>query len=143
MIKNTQIVKKIFFNSLGDERGDLFAIESGKEAPFEIKRVYYITNTKKNDQRGFHAHRNLKQVIICVKGSCKFIVDDGAQKEEINLNRPDEGLLIGNFIWREMHDFSEDCVLLVLASEHYDPSDYIHDYRQFQIEKETVKILNN
>ena len=65
MIKNTQIVKKIFFNSLGDERGDLFAIESGKEAPFEIKRVYYITNTKKNDQRGFHAHRNLKQVIIC------------------------------------------------------------------------------
>jgi len=119
------------FKTLGDDRGSLIAIEEGYNAPFEIKRVYYIFDTKKGVQRGFHAHINLKQMAIAVKGSCTFVIDNGKKKEEITLDTPNNGLLIEGLIWREMKDFSEDCVLLVLASEHYDESDYIRDYDNF------------
>ena len=119
------------FKTLGDDRGSLIAIEEGYNAPFEIKRVYYIFDTKKGVERGFHAHKNLKQMCIAVKGSCTFIVDNGNKKEEILLDSPNKGLLIEGLIWREMKNFSEDCVLLVLASEYYDESDYIRDYDEF------------
>lgn len=119
------------FPSLGDDRGSLVALEAKKTVPFDIQRVYYIFGTKANVARGFHAHHNLKQVAICVTGRCRMVLDDGKTREEIWLDSPTKGLLIGDLIWREMHDFSEDCVLLVLANEHYDETDYIRDYDDF------------
>jgi len=125
------------FQTLGDDRGSLIAIEEGYNAPFEIKRVYYIFDTKEGVERGFHAHINLKQMAIVVKGSCTFVIDDGSKREEVELNSPNTGLLIEGLIWREMKDFSQDCVLVVLASEHYDESDYIRDYQKF------IDVVNN
>ena len=115
----------------GDERGSLIALEENYNTPFAIKRVYYIFGTKEGVRRGFHAHKELKQLAICVSGSCKFHLDDGKEKKEVLLESPDRGLLIEGLIWREMYDFSPDCVLLVLASEYYDESDYIRDYDDF------------
>ncbi|MDY0117317.1 MAG: FdtA/QdtA family cupin domain-containing protein [Sulfurimonadaceae bacterium] len=123
--------KLLNFKTLGDERGSLIAIEEGYNAPFDIKRVYYIFDTKQGVERGFHAHINLEQIAIVVKGSCTFVLDDGAKREEIKLNSPNQGLHIKGLIWREMKDFTPDCVLVVLASEHYDESDYIRDYDKF------------
>ncbi len=119
------------FGIKGDERGSLIAIEQGHNAPFEIKRVYYIFDTKDGVERGFHAHINLKQICIALKGSCTFVLDDGYKREEIKLDNPNQGLFIEGLIWREMKNFSPDCVLLVIASEHYDESDYIRDYDKF------------
>ena len=121
----------------GDSRGSLIALEQLKEVPFEIKRIYYIFNTKERVERGFHAHKDLKQMAIAVKGSCTFVLDDGKNREEIVLDTPDKALFIEGVIWREMKEFSDDCVLLVLASEYYDESDYIRDYKEFlqQVQK--------
>lgn len=127
----TAFYKLVDFMVKGDERGSLIAIEQGYNAPFEIKRVYYIFDTKKEVERGFHAHINLKQIAIAVKGSCTFVLDNGRKKEEITLDTPNKGLLIEGLIWREMKDFSSDCLLVVLASEHYDENDYIRDYQVF------------
>jgi len=127
------LVTWIDFPGLGDERGELVALEIGKEkiVPFDIKRVYYIYRTARGVSRGYHAHKNLKQVAICVSGKCKMVLDSGTEREEVWLDTPTRGLLIESMVWREMHDFSPDCVLLVLASEHYDESDYIRDYQEF------------
>ena len=127
------------FKTLGDERGSLIAIEEGYNAPFDIKRVYYIFDTQQGVERGFHAHKNLKQICIAVKGQCTFVLDDGAEREKIVLSNPNQGLFIEGLIWREMKDFSEDCVLVVLASEHYNESDYIRDYKKFK--KEVSKCI--
>lgn len=124
------LVKLVDFPSLGDERGALVAIEVNQSIPFEVKRLYYIFDTA-DKSRGFHAHINLKQIAICLKGSCRFILDNGFQREEVVLNLPTKGLIINSLTWREMHDFSQDCILLVLASEYYDESDYIHSYQEF------------
>lgn len=115
----------------GDERGSLVALEKGKNIPFEIKRVYYMFNTKEEVRRGFHAHRQLKQVVIAVRGSCRFLLDDGVEKISVLLDNPAQGLLIESFMWREMYDFSDDCVLMVLADSLYDESDYIRNYDEF------------
>lgn len=125
------LIQWIQFPPLGDARGSLVALEGEKTVPFAIKRVYYIFGTEPGVARGFHAHRNLKQVAVCVTGSCRMILDDGITREDVILGSPTEGLLIEGLVWREMHDFSEDCVLLVLASEHYDENDYIRDYDEF------------
>jgi len=125
------LIKTISFKSLGDERGSLVALEGNKNVPFDIKRVYYIFGTKEGVSRGFHAHRNLKQVAVCVTGSCRFILDNGNQRDEVVLDKSTTGLLIDNLIWREIYDFSPDCVLMVLANEHYNESDYIRDYQSF------------
>ncbi|WP_394128834.1 sugar 3,4-ketoisomerase [Shewanella maritima] len=117
--------------SFGDERGTLIAFESAIDIPFEVKRVYCIYHTEAGVSRGFHAHRNLKQFIVCVSGNCRFRVHDGKHAEDYALNSPEKGLLVEGLIWREMHDFSSDCVLMVLASEHYDEQDYIRDFKQF------------
>lgn len=125
------LINVIDFKSLGDDRGELIAIENNKNIPFEIKRVYYVFNTKKNVARGFHAHRALKQLAICVSGSCNFIMDNGKVKESYKLDAPEKGLFIDKMQWHEMEDFSDDCVLLVLASDIYDESDYIRNYSDF------------
>lgn len=116
---------------LGDKRGSLIALEQNKNIPFDIKRIYYIFDTKTNVSRGFHAHYNLEQVAICLKGSVTFILDDGKERKSVLLNSPSVGLHIRGLIWREMHDFSDDCVLMVVSSEHYDEADYIRDYQYF------------
>ncbi|OSL18630.1 bifunctional acetyl transferase/isomerase [Escherichia coli B175] len=124
-------IKIIPLQAHGDDRGSLIALEEENNIPFEIKRVYYMFNTKSNVRRGLHAHRKLKQVAIAVRGSCRFVLDDGKERVEILLDNPGQGLLIDSCIWREMYDFSEDCVLMVLADSHYDENDYIRDYETF------------
>ena len=126
-------IRWLDFERLGDNRGELIAIEVGvdKIIPFEIKRVYYIYATAPGISRGFHAHRNLKQIAICVSGTCKMVLDNGTVREETIMHSATRGLVIESMIWREMHDFSPDCVLLVLASEHYEESDYIRSYETF------------
>ncbi|KZX36423.1 sugar 3,4-ketoisomerase [Wohlfahrtiimonas chitiniclastica] len=124
------LINLIDFPVLGDERGSLVALEGMKNIPFDIKRVYYIFGA--NEQpRGFHAHKNLQQIVLCVSGKCRIILDDGETREDVWLDTPNQGLFISNNVWREMHDFSKDCVLLVLASNHYDEADYIRDYDDF------------
>ena len=125
------LLQFVNFPSLGDDRGSLVALEANKTVPFYIKRVYYIFGTQKDVSRGFHAHKNLKQVAICVTGKCRMVIDNGKERVETWLDSPTKGLLINDLIWREMHEFSDDCVLLVLASEHYDEADYIRDYDEF------------
>ena len=124
-------IKVIQLKSCGDDRGSLIALEEKSNIPFEIKRVYYMFNTGEGVRRGFHAHKTLKQVAIAVRGSCKFLLDNGTEKIEITLNHPAQGLLIESFMWREMYDFSEDCVLMVLADQIYDEADYVRSYDQF------------
>ena len=123
--------KLLNFKIFGDSKGSLVAIEPGKNLPFEIKRVYYIFNTKEGVERGFHAHLSLKQVVLPVRGSCTFLLDDGMKKKDIKLDKPNKGLFIDGMIWREMKNFSHDCVLMVLASERYNINEYIKDYKKF------------
>lgn len=119
------------FRVIGDDRGSLIALEGNHDIPFDIKRVYYIFGTEKSVIRGQHAHKKLKQVIFCLSGSCDFILDSGVKREVVSLNRPNIGLYIKNNLWREFTNFSKDCVVMVLASEHYDENDYIRDYNEF------------
>ena len=125
-----QILKYVF-QQHGDERGQLVALEEFKDIPFEIKRVYYMYDTGEGIHRGFHAHKTLKQILICIHGYCKVLLDNGQEKKIVSLEKPYEGLYISHNMWREMYDFSPDAVLMVLASEYYDESDYIRDYDQF------------
>jgi dTDP-4-dehydrorhamnose 3,5-epimerase-like enzyme len=125
---NFQIIS---FQIHGDKRGSLISLEQDKNIPFAIKRVYYIFGTKADVRRGFHSHKNLKQILICVSGGCKILLDDGKERKIIDLNSPQKGLLINKNIWHEMYDFSDDCVLMVLANGIYEESDYIRDYHQF------------
>jgi dTDP-4-dehydrorhamnose 3,5-epimerase-like enzyme len=125
------LVQTTLFKELGDDRGSLVALEENKSVPFDIKRVYYIFGTKPGVSRGYHAHKSLKQIAVCVMGSCRFVLDNGKKREEIVLDKPTTGLVIEDLTWREMHDFSPDCVLMVLANQHYDESDYIRNYQEF------------
>nr|WP_275658981.1 FdtA/QdtA family cupin domain-containing protein [Shewanella sp. Isolate11] len=125
------MIKLIDFPQLGDSRGSLVALEGKNQVPFDIKRVYYIFGTKEGVARGFHAHKALKQVAVCISGSCKMVMDNGREKQEVILDNPSQGLLIDVMQWHEMYDFSHDCVLLVLANDVYDEADYIRDYSTF------------
>ncbi len=129
--KNWSAFTKYFFPSHGDEFGKVVAVEGLKDIPFDIKRVYYMYDTKAGVVRGKHAHRDLEQVLICVTGSCKISFEDGRDKKVFTLEKPEEWLYMPKNIWGEQFDFSEGAVLLVLASELYDESDYIRDYDEF------------
>ena len=124
-------VIKYAFQQHGDERGQLVALEEYKDIPFQIKRVYYMYDTGKGVRRGYHAHKSLEQILICIHGTCKILLDNGKEKKIVPLEKPYEGLYIANNIWREMFDFSPDAVLLVLASDFYNEEDYIRDYEEF------------
>lgn len=123
--------KIINFDVHGDSRGKLVALQNMKEIPFEIKRIYYIYDTLPGESRGFHAHKELEQIIIAMDGACTVVLDDGTRRKKIVLNRPDMGLYIGKCMWREMHDFSYGCKLVVLASGYYDEKEYIRNYEEF------------
>ncbi len=119
------------FKILGDDRGHLVALEENIDVPFNIKRVFYIYGTKENTPRGNHSHFKTKQFLISVNGSCKVTLDNGKEKETFNLNKQNLGLFQNSMIWGSMHDFTDDCVLMVLADAYYDESDYIRDYDIF------------
>lgn len=124
-------VIKYMFQPHGDNRGQLIALEEYVDIPFQVKRVYYMYDTIAGVVRGQHAHKNLEQILVCIHGSCKVRLDNGRETKVVPLEKPYEGLYVANDMWREMFDFSQDAVLLVLASEIYDESDYIRDYEEF------------
>jgi dTDP-4-dehydrorhamnose 3,5-epimerase-like enzyme len=115
----------------GDARGGLSVAETGGALPFLVRRVYWIHGTAPGVSRGFHAHKKLRQLCVCVAGSVRLSLFDGRREESVVLGSPAQGLLIGPALWREMHDFSPDCVLMVFADSEYDEADYIRDREQF------------
>lgn len=122
----------INFNEFGDERGNLVVAEgSGVDVPFDIKRVFYMYGSDSDIVRGQHANRKTQFVLINVSGTSKVKVDNGRETEVVELNKPRMGLFIDVMVWKDMYDFSDDSVLLVLASEHYDGAEYIRDYNAF------------
>ncbi len=130
-------VKMLEFPQLGDERGHLVIVEGLKDIPFEIKRIFYIYGSEQTVVRGRHANRRTEFVLINVSGQSKVKVKDGKGNEAIfSLNRPHTGIYLPRMVWKDMYDFSEDSVLLCLASEHYDAQEYIRDYDEF------IKIVN-
>ena len=140
MLHNINKVKMLEFPQHGDERGHLVIVE-GKEnnVPFEIKRVFYIYGSDSNVVRGKHANRKSEFVLINVAGSSKVKVKDGEGNEAIfNLMRPHTGLYLPTMVWKEMFDFSDDSVLLVLSSEHYDSTEYVRDYNAYVKEIELM-----
>ena len=114
-----------------DERGSLAVMESNRDVPFGISRVYYMFGLAPGTERGFHAHRALDQWAVCVAGSCTMVLDDGVCRREVVLDSPNRGLHVPPMVWHEMRDFSPDAVLMVLASAPYDEADYIRDYPAF------------
>jgi len=124
-------VIKYMFQPHGDDRGQLIALEEFNDIPFRIKRVYYMYDTAEGVVRGKHAHKSLEQILICIHGTCKILLDNGREKKIVPLEKPYEGLYVANNMWREMYDFSPDAVLMVLASDVYDEKDYIRDYDEF------------
>ena len=129
------------FSVKGDERGKLIAIENSIDIPFDIKRIYYIYGNSLNLSRGFHAHKNLQQVLIAISGSVKIKTEYQDKKDLFILNTPNQGLLISGLVWREMFDFTDDCVLEVLASDFFKESDYIRNYEQFkEIDREFINV---
>lgn len=122
---------KYVFQPHGDDRGQLIAFEESKDIPFHIKRVYYMYNTAEGVIRGKHAHRTLDQILVCIHGSCTIVMDNGKEKKEIPLELPYEGLWMPHGVWHDMKDFAPGTVLLVFASDFYDPADYVRDYDEF------------
>lgn len=134
-MKLSEQIKILEFSDLGDERGNLVVVEgSGFDIPFDIKRVFYIYGSDAAVIRGRHANRKTEFVMINVSGKSKVKVDNGYEQEVIELNRPRMGLYLPIMVWKDMYDFSEDSVLLVLASEHYDAEEYIRDYDEYKRE---------
>ena len=118
---------------LGAEEGEpLVVVEAERNIPINLKRVYWIFGTKRGRTRARHAHRNVNQVLICVHGSCKVLMDDSIEKQTVVLDRPDLYLYMGSMIWHEITDLSDHCVLLVLSDNYYDESDCINDYESFR-----------
>lgn len=134
------MVKMLDFPQKGDDRGHLVIAEGGKDIPFDIKRVFYIYGSRKDVIRGQHANRKTEFVLVNVAGTSKIRVKDGEGNEILFcLNRPHTGIYLPTMVWKDMYDFSIDSVLLVLASEHYDPEEYIRDYEKFVEEVRTLK----
>ena len=126
----------IQFSDFGDERGKLVVVEGGIGIPFDIKRVFYIYESDSTVVRGQHANKDAEFVLINVSGESKVRITDGKEELVVELDRPMMGLYIPKMIWKDMYDFSSDSVLLVLASTHYDGSEYIRNFDEY------VKLIN-
>ncbi|MBQ4482968.1 MAG: WxcM-like domain-containing protein [Lachnospiraceae bacterium] len=126
-----EMCKVLHFGDLGDERGKLVVIEGGQAIPFDIQRVFYIYESDATVVRGQHANRESEFVLINVAGKSKVRITDGREEIIVELDRPMMGVYIPKMIWKDMYDFSSDSVLLVLASTHYDGSEYIRDYDEY------------
>ncbi|MEA4998105.1 MAG: FdtA/QdtA family cupin domain-containing protein [Candidatus Limiplasma sp.] len=134
MVTNTRLLQ---FRDIRDPRnpdfyGHLTPVSAGKEIPFDIRRVYYIYGVDAAAERGFHSHRALEQVLICLSGSVRIRVKTPFQEEVVLLDQGHIGLYIGPYVWREMFDFSEHAALLVLASQDYDEHDYYRTYQEYE-----------
>jgi dTDP-4-dehydrorhamnose 3,5-epimerase-like enzyme len=114
-----------------DMRGRLTVGEVGAQLPFEVRRWFVVYHVPSKDVRGEHAHRTLHQLLVCIHGVCSVMVDDGQNRAGITLDRPDIGVYLPPMVWAAQYNFSQDAVLLVLASAAYDPDDYIRDYDEF------------
>lgn len=114
-----------------DLRGPLTFGEAGRHVPFEVKRYFMVFDVASQQIRGEHAHRTLHQFMICVRGSCSIVADDGTAREEFALDHPSIGLHLPPLVWGVQYKYSPGAVLLVLASAEYDPADYIRDYPEF------------
>lgn len=121
----------IDFQVCSDVRGHVAIAEYKKQIPFLINRVYWLYGMTDAASRGFHAHKRLQQAIICVNGACEIVLDDGQEREHFLLDKPERGLSVEPMMWREIYPVAKDCVLVVLASEPYDETDYIRDYQDF------------
>lgn len=134
-MQNLNQVCMLEFPQRGDSRGHMVVVEGGVDIPFEIKRAFYIYGSDAGVVRGQHANRRTEFVLINVAGKSKVKVLDGQGNEAVFcLNRPHTGIYLPKMVWKDMYDFSPDSVLLVLASEHYDPEEYIRNYEDFQRE---------
>ena len=114
-----------------DRKGNISVVENGVTVPFDVKRVYYLYDVPGGESRGSHAHKELSQLIIAASGSFRVTLDDGNVKRSFTLNRPYQGLYVKPGIWRDLDDFSSGAVCMVLASEVYQPEDYIREYDKF------------
>ncbi len=126
-----EMYRLLNFADLGDERGKLVVIEGNQNIPFAIQRVFYIYGSDDTVVRGQHANRESEFVLVNVAGTSKVKITDGKRKEIVELNRPMDGVYLPKMVWKEMYDFSPDSVLLVLASTHYDGSEYIRNYDDY------------
>ena len=126
------LARYIDFEVRGDELGWLIALEAERNIPFPIRRAYYIFGTRPGVRRGRHAHRTLQQIMICIAGECRVLLDNGAATEDLRMHRNDRGLVLEPMIWHEMYDFSPDCVLMVLADAWYEEAEYIRSYSAFK-----------
>ena len=134
----TEQCKVLYFGDLGDERGKLVVVEGNKDIPFKIERVFYIYGSDNEVVRGQHANRESEFVLINVGGTSKVRIDNGHTEAIIELNKPMMGLYIPTMVWKDMYDFSEDSILLVLASTHYNGQEYIRDYEEYKKEMGAV-----
>lgn len=131
MNKLEEVCKVIYFNEMGDERGNLVVIEGNQDIPFTINRVFYMYGSDPDIIRGQHANRKSSFVLINVSGTSKVRITDGSEELLVELNKPRMGVYIPPMYWKDMYDFSSDSVLLVLSDEHYDGNEYIRDYNEY------------
>lgn len=131
-IENCRLIE---LPKLSDKRGHLSFIENHRHIPFEMKRIYYLYDVPLNEERGGHAHKELHQLIIAIAGSFNIVLDDGNEKKIFHLSKPFEGLYVSPMIWREILNFSQGAVCLVLASDFYDEEDYYRNYQDFLLGK--------
>ena len=132
MQKIDNMYKVIEFDELGDERVNLVVAEGESElVPFKINRIFYIYGSTSDVVRGQHANKKTKFILINVSGTSKVRLDNGTEERIIELDKPKMGLFLDTMLWKDMYDFSEDSVLLCIASEHYDGSEYIRDYNEY------------
>ena len=125
-------IKMLEFPQRGDERGRLVVVEGMQDIPFDIKRIFYIYDSNMEVIRGQHANRKTEFVLINIAGKSKVKVKDGRGNEAVySLDRPHTGIYLPRMVWKDMYDFSEDSILICLASEHYDPTEYIRDYDEY------------
>ena len=135
----TEQCKVLNFKDLGDERGKLVVVEGSQDIPFKIERVFYIYGSDNEVVRGQHANRESEFVLINVGGTSKVRIDNGHSEAIIELNKPMMGLYIPTMVWKDMYDFSEDSILLVLASTHYDGNEYIRNYEEYKKEMGAIQ----
>jgi dTDP-4-dehydrorhamnose 3,5-epimerase-like enzyme len=131
-------IKIISFEEKGDRKGKLVAIEGMEDVPFEIKRIFYIYDSTNSVVRGCHANRDSEFVLINIRGSSKIKVKNQNQEKVFVLDKPYKGIFLPKMIWKEMYDFSDDSILLCLASTRYNPNEYITDFCQFVRELKNV-----
>lgn len=132
-----EMYKILNFKDLGDERGKLVVIEGSKDIPFDIARAFYIYGSDSTVVRGQHANRESEFILVNVAGTSKVMITDGSRKEIVELDKPMKAVYIPKMMWKEMYDFSQDSVLLVLANTHYDGKEYIRNYDEY------IEIMKN